>query len=303
MFLDLSRLDWPARTSVLTTTSQAMRFRGAVSASSRAETTDYAEASDFRAKTLSQAKIRFEDYGFSTPEHISQLIAMLTHWPRRTEQQHEASATTLTLPIPRDEEIELQRAADLAEKVNKETILDFVMHPKPNWFSEINTVLLGPLRSAAWPHLGQLSLCQRDAWTQTTSQVDCLPNPAPDFAIGLARELDQDSPLSEEGLQLLDDSGIELAYSALDENFFIYPAFIHEARCPSGSLFHAENQLAVSAARALAMLNELSSLSRMPFQHCVVLAAAQGSMWQLYVAYQEVGASRRIVSIFAVNCT
>lgn len=159
---------------------------------------------DFRDVTLLDNYICFEEYGFATPEHVSQVIALLNHWPlspssERT-QPTQVPAIPLALPNPLDEETELQEASDLAEELTNEDITAAATLAESYWLTEINMVLFGPLRKAAKPRLGQLSSSHLVDWTEGGSGADRLPNPARDFAIGLARSHDQDSPISAKGL-------------------------------------------------------------------------------------------------------
>lgn len=253
--------------------------------------------SDFYAKRLSPANIEFEELDYPTPEYVAGVIAFLAHWPRSSNTQQPAQASN-------PEQTELRNATALAQQVPRGRTAALFAQYKYAWMDLLYKVLLDPLVQAASAFPPELSFSRDLSWTEGPSRAN-LPNPQPDLAFGLALSGDASSPLSKTALQSLNDpSGVQATYSPVARGFsLIYPSFIFEAKSDLGNILIAQNQLAVSAARALAMLNELSSLSRMPFQHCVILAATQGTMWRLHVAYQDLTSPHQIVSTFAVDCT
>lgn len=260
---------------------------------------------DFRGQTLHKNNnVLFEVYGTPTPAPASQLIDLLAHWPesasRDIEQSVEPCVPPLDLSAPIEEGTELQAATDLARQLPTLEVALSEQVNQAKWLNDINAVILGPLKYAARAHIKLLSSSQADMWNQGHSWADSLTNPKPDLAFGLAISDEQSSPLSSKILAALEaSSSVRLTYTPVAEDYLIFPSVIHEAKSSKNAIFWAENQLAVGAARALALLGELSTLSGVAFQHCVILIATQGAMWKFFVAYQDEDIHKRLVSILA----
>lgn len=55
--------------------------------------------------------------------------------------------------------------------------------------------------------------------------------------------------------------------------------------------------MVVVAARALALLAELSEMSGVPHQHSIGALASAGSSWKVFVAWQDLDDKKRVVSL------
>ncbi|PWN31224.1 uncharacterized protein FA14DRAFT_30312 [Meira miltonrushii] len=77
-----------------------------------------------------------------------------------------------------------------------------------------------------------------------------------------------------------------ITFSPSQMQDIIYPAFIYEAKSDKNPILWAENQVAVGAARALGLLDELAELSGKPYIPYIVAATSAGAQWQFHLAYR-----------------
>lgn len=248
--------------------------------------------------------VRFEPYGTATPETASQLISLLAHWPYVSPDDlmigDQDFVTPFSPDVPSDQELaELRVAADLARTVGSARIEMCSDVEEAIWQSIVNLPMLQPFLGSSFNPGDPLVFAQDALWTAGHDRFPYLSNPKPDVSFGLAFANEDGSPLSSSFIKgLVDMSGIPLTYCPTTRQM-LYPSIIVEAKSSWQPMKHAENQLALSATRALTLLAELSKLSEVPFQHCVVLVATQGSFWRLFVAYQDLDARGTVVSIIA----
>lgn len=216
----------------------------------------------------------------------SELIAYLSHWSWRYNGIDEVAINESSLG--EDEKLELKVAVASAKAVDRKVIHRCSCRNKARWMRLVNNVVLSTFFEAEEQEL--LSISERLLWTEgePTESFPGVHNPRPDFAFGLT-----DSPsnsITSSQLFALDTApGIRLEYSPCREDFVIYPSVVYEAVSDMGVLLSAENKAAVGAARALTLLSELSRLSEVPHQHCVVAITSAGDQWKVHVAYQADG--------------
>lgn len=172
------------------------------------------------------------------------------------------------------------------------------------WQTLVNIPMLQSLLQATFSTDQALSFTQDSLWDVGQNRFPHLSHPKPGVAFGLAFANEGGSPLSRQLItDLVHVSGIPLTFCPSMQRL-IYPSVvILEAKSAWGLIKVAESQLAVSAARALSLLAELSKLSAVPFQHCVVLIATQGSFWKLFVAYQDLDDRATVVSTIVTQRT
>lgn len=259
---------------------------------------------NFRADLLYLADIHFDSANADLPTSAAQLVASLAYWPFPQDplgEDPEFDAAPATVVVATEEDVkELKAAGNLARRVTTTKIQEYTLQAESKWVSQINLRLLKPLVDAEEAHL--LTFQQDASWDRGL-RVLSLSNPKPDVVFGLHTSTESGSPLHPEFLNSLRvGSGIRLLHSPVDGLQLVYPSVIHEAKANLGSLFFAENQLAVTAAIALALLDDLSTMSGVPFQHCVILLASQGPLWSIHLAYQDTDVKKSIVSFVFENC-
>lgn len=262
--------------------------------------------SSFRDVTLPRANIEFESFGTVVPTTTpaSQLLALLSHWPLVQQDELYGSVINFASPLvqhtPTDEEIlELRAAADLASCISTTSIEASVSETEDSWLRSIYSVLLDPLFQVAFPKGRLLSCSQNLTWLNGQDREGILGDPKPNLAFGLLYAGEKDSPISKRSMSKLRD---RLTYSPVSKMNVIYPSVILETKSPEEAIIWAENQLAVGAARALSLLAELSSLSALPHQHCVILIATSGSTLKVFVAYQDLGIEKEVVNLICDPC-
>lgn len=127
------------------------------------------------------------------------LVPLLTHRfclsppafspPRTSLAAHVASHSALATPaghatsndMPADEIAELQAASCLADQVSTGKIQSYSGETESKWFSEINSVLLHPLKEAE--DMGLVIFTQDELWNRGERRPG-LKNPEPDLALG-----------------------------------------------------------------------------------------------------------------------
>lgn len=244
----------------------------------------------FREKLL-RAKIDFDDHlhRLTPPPHVSELIAFLIHWPLEMVISESESSLDHEDSLTEDERHDIQAAIDSARLVSNTDINSCRGRNKAPWMRLVNNALLNPLFEAERQEL--LSSGEQLEWTEggINNPGYGLDNPRPDCAFGLAASWSEESdPLSLYNLFRMGKAvGTQLAFSPSLLEWIVFPAVIYEAGDSRTCSMALENKAAVGAARALSLLEELSRLSEVPYQHCVVVVISSGSSWDFHVAYRE----------------
>lgn len=257
----------------------------------------------FRDWTLKPAHVEFVDFEAVSPAPTSALIAHLAHFPYLpilSEKHDEQNARLLSSANLSTEEIDEVSAAILyARKVPTRTFRGLRYSNESKWQVAVNHIMLEALICDS--ARDQLQFHANERWNQGLERTATLPEASPDIAVGLAFADVNDDPLDILVLDSLSNaSGIRLVYSPSEQDALIYPSVVYKAKSTIPLLHDAENEVAVGATRALALLDELTCLSEVPHQHCVVLLASAGELWKVYVAYQDSDVNKTIVSLAIV---
>lgn len=195
-----------------------------------------------------------------------------------------------TAILPDHQREEIRSAIALARLIDEEAVEQCSLEHEREWMREVNEVVLRVLIKGKLSR--ELSVNSDYLWTEgrhlMRQSSEALHDPKPDFAFGL-RSTDavtevNSSHLSTSILNRLQDSArVRLTYSPSQRRDIVYPAIIYEGKSDTNPIVWAENQVAVGAARALGILQELSDLSGIPTHHVVIAIASSGSEWRFYV--------------------
>lgn len=229
------------------------------------------------------------------------LIALLAHWP----WPHPTIDETQPLPTSSltDDEIgEMLIATDRARQLDTTVITACTFCTEAQWRTDVNCIVLRTLKDPRVPPENPtLTKVQKSVWLEG-QDLGLAPgpyNPVPDYSFGLTFDsLTSDEALTESKLfALRTDKDVRLTFCPTECDSYVYPAIIYEGKADTVVIGHAENQVAVSAARALGLLNQLTDLSRVPHSHCVLAIASAGAQWVLYVAFREAESVPSVVSM------
>jgi len=264
-----------------------------------------AASASFRLRTLRRAEIGFGTLESECPEEISTFRAQLAHWPDAFHsmtkfEEMSDGAQTLT-PQYRDE---VAKAVNMAQCIADHTISNCTLQHERVWMRSVNEPALQDLINETG--LGRLSSTEDYLWTEGRHlmgfNAESLHDPKPDFAFGLHAETNSGGrspkawePLSERVLDLLhQSSSCSLTFSPSQMQDIVYPALIFEAKSDKNSIVWAENQVAVGATRALALLSELLDLAELPALPYILAVTSAGPQWQFHLAYKTL--DTRVVS-------
>lgn len=214
----------------------------------------------------------------------------LSLWPEKLndcttlKQIHEKVSSHLP-----EEQEDLRSAINSSLQID-ETSIEFCMFEhEREWMREVNEVALRDLIKGKSRR--QLTSTSDYLWTQGRQLMgmssETLHDPKPDFAFGLRpyEGSAQTEPLSKNVLNILHDSPrFGLTFSPSQKQDIVYPGIIYEGKSDTSPIVWAENLVAVGVARALALLQELNTLSGMWRQHCVLAITSAGPEWKFHIA-------------------
>lgn len=161
------------------------------------------------------------------------------------------------------------------------------------WMSKINLPILLKAFDDTFES-GAITILERTAWANGRQLQDArltahpgYANPRPDAVVGLdyvrGDAVVAGDPLCASVLDRLRTGFPDFEPSP--DGYVLLPGFILEAEPDGGRLEVLKAQIALGAARALALLQGLRNLSRVPSQAPMIpLATSAGHMWTLYLA-------------------
>lgn len=245
----------------------------------------------FRTTVLAAASIEIEGFNAEVPPNASNLIALLSHWP--VGYTFDETSNILDF-LAEDEQHELSAALDSARLVELEDFRSCRGKSDADWMHSVNLKVLGALVAAR--RSKQLSAARGCAWRQDPNPQD-LHNPKPDYSFGLGLEGTPSLTLRDV-TQIHTSPRTRVDYSTVDSRL-IFPCLVYESQSDLHPITWAEHRAAAGAARALALLADLSEQSELAYQHCVVAVVSTGSCWRVFVAYQDLHGEKEVVSMSA----
>lgn len=255
----------------------------------------------FRQRILSKAGIYFHLGIEEMPASAQTLSTYITAFDDNLDRCRTLSEVRQNLSDPSMQKYEdYQEALERAARLRDQDVSRCSMQHERRWMMKVNEPVLQLFEDGVSE--GLLSVNSDYEWANGRDLMhdrrDELNNPKPDMAYGLAAAVKDKSPnradwdpLSISVLEeLACDPAIRLIYSPSEREDIIFPALIYEAKSDSNPILWAENQAAVGAARALAILEDLrrvSGLGEESARPTVVCLASAGPLWRVFIAMSE----------------
>ncbi|PWN86696.1 hypothetical protein FA10DRAFT_270064 [Acaromyces ingoldii] len=256
-----------------------------------------AASASFRIKSLKRAGILFTPSGAPCPEEIAVVRDVLISCPRQLRACNNiAEVETLVPQLEQPHADDFRRAVKSAKSLPNSKIDECALQHERVWMRVVNEVILHELIDAKSAR--ELTSTEDYLWTEgrhlIVSSAESLHDPKPDFAFGIAPKNASQAEDKDDNTVTFDDTMLDalhrsvssaLTYSPSQMQDICYPCIVYEAKSDKNPILWAENQVAVGAARALALLSELAELSAMSFTPCIVALTSAGSQWNMHLAY------------------
>lgn len=260
----------------------------------------------FRIHSLQQANIIFQSYDDECPREILALRTNLSEWPSELRVCTKFDEMEqVAISKAEGDTTQVHTAVARARQITDRTLDRCSLQHERVWMRSVNERVLHDLIHAV--SSDELSSTEDYLWTEGRHlmgpNAETLHDPKPDFAFGLAAAIEHEP--GRKSTECLDwdflnflklSSSYRITFSPSQMQDIIYPAFVYEAKSDKNPIIWAENQVAVGAARALGLLDELAELSGKPYIPCIVAATSAGAQWQFHLAYRT--GNSRIVSIY-----
>ncbi|PWN31358.1 uncharacterized protein FA14DRAFT_96448 [Meira miltonrushii] len=250
----------------------------------------------FRVHSLQQASITFQSYDDECPGEILALRTNLSRWPSALRVcTHFDEIEQVAISTAGGDSTQICSAVARARQITDRSLDRCSLQHERVWMRSVNERVLHDLIHAV--SSDELSSTEDYLWTEGRHlmgpNAESLHDPKPDFAFGLAAVIEHKTGynntdcLDWDLMNLMKlSSSYRITFSPSQMQDIIYPAFVYEAKSDKNPIVWAENQVAVGAARALGLLDELAELSGKPYIPCIVAATSAGAQWQFHLAYR-----------------